>query len=228
MALCTVSDVEQVLGVDLSTTDESTVTNLLIPTVEAAISNFLGYDPKYSASITEKFDGDRTEDLFLSRSPVVSVTSVTEDGTTLTEGNGDDYVLYANLGRLRKVGRERWSNAKLQNITVVYSAGYSDSEGTAEDVPKDMKYVCARASGKLIVSALSLASQQSTGSVGTHSADSTNDSQFQLVRNEGIGDYQVTYESVLDQLGSDILQEADKKILQKYKRQLFTSAGILD
>ena len=228
MALCTVSDVEQVLGVDLSTTDEATVTNLLIPTVEAAISNFLGYDPKYSASITEKFDGDRTEDLFLSRSPVVSVTSVTEDGTTLTEGNGDDYVLYANLGRLRKVGRERWSNAKLQNITVVYSAGYSDSEGTAEDVPKDMKYVCARASGKLIVSALSLGSQQSTGSVGTHSADSTNDSQFQLVRNEGIGDYQVTYESVLDQLGSDILQEADKKILQKYKRQLFTSAGILD
>ena len=228
MALCTVSDVEQVLGVDLSTTDEATVTNLLIPTVEAAISNFLGYDPKYSASITEKFDGDRTEDLFLSRSPVVSVTSVTEDGTTLTEGNGEDYVLYANLGRLRKVGRERWSNAKLQNITVVYSAGYSDSEGTAEDVPKDMKYVCARASGKLIVSALSLASQQSTGSVGTHSADSTNDSQFQLVRNEGIGDYQVTYESVLDQLGSDILQEADKKILQKYKRQLFTSAGILD
>jgi len=228
MALCTVSDVEQVLGVDLSTTDEATVTNLLIPTVEAAISNFLGYDPKYSASITEKFDGDRTEDLFLSRSPVVSVTSVTEDGTTLTEGNGEDYVLYANLGRLRKVGRERWSNAKLQNITVVYSAGYSDSEGTAEDVPKDMKYVCARASGKLIVSALSLGSQQSTGSVGTHSADSTNDSQFQLVRNEGIGDYQVTYESVLDQLGSDILQEADKKILQKYKRQLFTSAGILD
>ena len=228
MALCTVSDVEQVLGVDLSTTDEATVTNLLIPTVEAAISNFLGYDPKYSGSITEKFDGDRTEDLFLSRSPVVSVTSVTEDGTTLTEGNGEDYVLYANLGRLRKVGRERWSNAKLQNITVVYSAGYSDSEGTAEDVPKDMKYVCARASGKLIVSALSLASQQSTGSVGTHSADSTNDSQLQLVRNEGIGDYQVTYESVLDQLGSDILQEADKKILQKYKRQLFTSAGILD
>ena len=102
MALCTVSDVEKVLGVDLGTTDETTVTNLLIPTVEAAISNFLGYDPNYSSSITEKFDGDRTEDLFLSRSPVVSVTSVTEDGSVLTEGNDQDYVLYANLGRLRK------------------------------------------------------------------------------------------------------------------------------
>ena len=96
MALCTVSDVEKVLGVDLGSTDESTFTNLLIPTVEASITNYLGYDPNYSASITEKFDGDRTEDLFLSRSPVVSVTSVTEDGTALTEGNDQDYVLYSN------------------------------------------------------------------------------------------------------------------------------------
>ena len=138
MALCTVSDVEKVLGVDLGSTDESTVTNLLIPTVEASITNYLGYDPNYSASITEKFDGDRTEDLFLSRSPVVSVTSVTEDGTALTEGNNQDYVLYSNLGRLRKIGREKWSAAKLQNITVVYSAGYSDSESSAENVPGDM------------------------------------------------------------------------------------------
>ena len=228
MALCTVSDVEKVLGVDLGSTDESTVTNLLIPTVEASITNYLGYDPNYSASITEKFDGDRTEDLFLSRSPVVSVTSVTEDGSTLTEGNDQDYVLYSNLGRLRKIGREKWSAAKLQNITVVYSAGYSDSESSAEDVPGDMKYVCARATGKLIVTALSLSSQQSTGEVNTNIADNTSDSKFQLVRNEGIGDYQVSYESVLDQLNSDILTEADKKILVKYKRQLFTSAGILD
>lgn len=228
MALCTVSDVEKVLGVDLGSTDESTVTNLLIPTVEASITNYLGYDPNYSASITEKFDGDRTEDLFLSRSPVVSVTSVTEDGSTLTEGNDQDYVLYSNLGRLRKIGREKWSAAKLQNITVVYSAGYSDSESSAEDVPGDMKYVCARATGKLIVTALSLSSQQSTGEVNTNIADNTTDSKFQLVRNEGIGDYQVSYESVLDQLNSDILTEADKKVLVKYKRQLFTSAGILD
>lgn len=228
MALCTVSDVEKVLGVDLGSTDESTVTNLLIPTVEASITNYLGYDPNYSASITEKFDGDRTEDLFLSRSPVVSVTSVTEDGSTLTEGNDQDYVLYSNLGRLRKIGREKWSAAKLQNITVVYSAGYSDSESSAEDVPGDMKYVCARATGKLIVTALSLSSQQSTGEVNTNIADNTTDSKFQLVRNEGVGDYQVTYESVLDQLNADVLTEADKKVLVKYKRQLFTSAGILD
>ena len=228
MALCTVSDVEKVLGVDLGSTDESTVTNLLIPTVEASITNYLGYDPNYSASITEKFDGDRTEDLFLSRSPVVSVTSVTEDGSTLTEGNDQDYVLYSNLGRLRKIGREKWSAAKLQNITVVYSAGYSDSEGSAEDVPGDMKYVCARATGKLIVTALSLSSQQSTGEVNTNIADNTSDSKFQLVRNEGVADYQVTYESVLDQLNADVLTEADKKVLVKYKRQLFTSAGILD
>ena len=130
MALCTVSDVEKVLGVDLGSTDESTVTNLLIPTVEDAIANFVGYNPNYTASITEKFDGDKTEDLFLSRSPVVSVTSVTEDGTTLSEGNSNDYVLYSNIGRLRKVGKNKWSAVRLQNITVVYTAGYSDSEAS--------------------------------------------------------------------------------------------------
>ena len=91
-----------------------------------------------------------------------------------------------------------------------------------------MKYVVARASGRLITSALSLGSQQSTGSVGTHSADSSNDSQFQMVKNESIGDYQVSYESVLDQLNADLLISSDLKILSKYKRQYFTSAGILD
>ena len=106
MALCTVSDVEKVLGVDLGSTDESTVTNLLIPTVEASITNYLGYDPNYSASITEKFDGDRTEDLFLSRSPVVSVTSVTEDGTALTEGNDQDYV-FIQSRQIKKNRREK-------------------------------------------------------------------------------------------------------------------------
>ena len=228
MALATYSDVESVLGVDLSTTDQTTCTNLLIPTVEDAVANYIGYNPNYSASITEKFDGDKTEDIFLRRSPIISITSVTEDGNALTEGNSNDYVSYPSLGRLRKVGREKWSAAKLQNITVVYKAGYSDSEGTAEDVPKDMKYVVARAAGRLMTAALSLGSQQSTGSVGTHSADSTNDSQFQMVKNESIGDYQVSYESVLEQLNADVLIPSDLKILSKYKRQYFTSAGILD
>ena len=90
-----------------------------------------------------------------------------------------------------------------------------------------MKYVCARATGKINCYSFSLSTQQSTGEVNTNIADNTTDSKFQLVRNEGIGDYQVSYESVLDQLNADILQDADKKV-QKYKRQLFTSAGILD
>jgi len=228
MALATYGDVEGVLGIDLGTTDQTNCTNLLIPTVEDAVANYIGYNPNYSASITEKFDGDKTEDIFLRRSPIISITSVTEDGNALTEGNENDYVTYANLGRLRKVGREKWSSAKLQNITVVYKAGYSDSEGTAEDVPKDIKYVVARAAGRLMTAALSLGSQQPTGAVETHSAASSGEGKFQMVKNEGIGDYQVTYESVLEQLNADILIPSDLKILSKYKRQYFTSAGILD
>ena len=40
--------------------------------------------------------------------------------------------------------------------------------------------------------------------------------------------YQVSYESVLEQLNADVLIPSDLKILSKYKRQYFTSAGILD
>ena len=42
MALCTVSDVESIIGVDLSTTLESTVTNSLIPFADQIIKTYLG------------------------------------------------------------------------------------------------------------------------------------------------------------------------------------------
>lgn len=228
MALSSVSDVEKVLGVDLNTTDESTVTNLFIPTADQAIDNFVGYELDYTASITEKFDGDNTEDIFLSRSPVVAITSVTEDGNTLSEGNSNDYVLYSNLGRLRRTALETWSDAKLQNITVVYSAGYSDSEGTAQDVPKDVKYISARVAARLFAASASLGTQQSTGTVGTHLSDNTSDAKFQMVKQEKIGDYSVVYESPMELFSQDLLTAEEKRALSRYKRQFFTSAGILD
>ena len=44
MALCSVSDVEQFLQVDLNSTVEASVTNTFIPYVDSAIKRFLGYD----------------------------------------------------------------------------------------------------------------------------------------------------------------------------------------
>ena len=156
MALSTVSDVEKVLGVDLSTADETNVTNVFITTADAAIENYVGYALGYEASISETFDGDDSEDLFLKRLPIVSVASVVEDGVTLTAGNNNDYVIYNELGLIRRTGLQYWSAQKLRNITVTYTAGYSDSESSAEDIPKDIKFVSARVAGRLFMASAAL------------------------------------------------------------------------
>lgn len=228
MALSTVSDVQSAIGVDVSTTDETSITNIFIPAADAAIKNYVGYELEYSASITDTFDGNHAEELFTSVAPIVAITSLTEDAVALTEGNQEDYVAYKNLGRLRKVNNKRWSDIRYQNVTVTYSGGYSDSESSAEDIPKDIKLISARCAGRLFVASAALGSQQSTSAVSTHSADSSTDSQFQLVTEEKIGDYQAKYESVVDLMNQEVLTEADKSVLSKYKRQYFTSASILD
>jgi len=146
----------------------------------------------------------------------------------LTEGNQEHYVVYKSLGKIKKTGEKQFSSIRLQNIVVTYVAGYSDSEASAENIPVDIKLISARAAGKLFVAAAALGSQQSTGQVGTHAADTTNDSQFQLVKSESLGDYSATYESVTELLDNEILTDKDKQTLSKYKRQYFTSAHILD
>tara|TARA_B100001559_G_scaffold320741_1_gene333983 strand:+ start:1495 stop:2181 length:687 start_codon:yes stop_codon:yes gene_type:complete len=228
MALSSVSDVKSVIGVDMSSTDETAVTNIFIPAADAAIKNYVGYELEYNASIVDTFDGNSQEELYTSVAPIVSVTSVVEDAVTLTEGNQEHYVVYKSQGKIRKTGMKQFSSIRLQNIVVTYKAGYSDSEGTAEDIPKDIKVISARAAGKLFIAAASLGSQQSTGDVSTHAADKTADSQFQLVKNERLGDYSATYESVVDLMDQEFLTNQDKSVLSKYKRQYFTSASILD
>lgn len=228
MALSTVSDVEKVLGVDLSSNDESNVTDIFIPAADAAIENYVGYSLSYEASITETIDGNDDDSIYLKRVPVISVASIVEDGVTLTEGNDEDFVVYKQLGLVKRTGLQYWSAQRLQNIAITYTAGYSDSEVTAEDIPQDIKFVSARAAGRLFLASASLATQQSTGEISTNIADNTTDSKFQMVKSESIGDYRAEYESVLDQINQEILNPADKQILSKYKKQYFTSASILD
>ncbi len=228
MALSSVSDVQSAIGIDVSTTDETSITNIFIPAADAAIKNYVGYELEYSSSITDTFDGNNEEELYTSVAPIVAISSLTEDAVAMTEGNQEHYVAYKKLGRLRKVNNKRWSDIRYQNISVTYSGGYSDSESSAEDIPKDIKLISARCAGRLFVASAALGSQQSTSAVSTHSADSSTDSQFQLVTEEKIGDYQAKYESVVDLMNQEVLTEADKSVLSKYKRQYFTSASILD
>lgn len=228
MALSTVSDVQKAIGIDVSSNDETSITDVFIPAADAAIKNYVGYELEYNSAIVDTFDGGNQEELYTSVAPIISITSLYEDSVLYTEGNQEHYVAYKALGRLKRTNNKRWSDIRLQNIVVTYVAGYSDTEATAEDIPKDIKLISARAAGRLFVASAALASQQSTGVVSTHNADSSTDSQFQLVKEESIGDYKAKYESVVDLMNQEILTNADKAILSKYKRQYFTSASILD
>jgi len=217
MALCTSADVEAFLGLNLASEDATQLTERYIPYVDEIIKNFVGYDLEYTTSITETFDGrDKEYDLFLTHLPVVSVTSVTEDGTALTQGNEEDYVFYNN-GIVHRVG-VRWSDAKRQNIVVTYNAGY-----TLANMPDDIKFTSARAVARMFLKTLQISGQQGSGEIKTHLADSSNGGSFNMVQRETIGTYTVEYGSLPDMNLNDeeILTKNDRVILSKYKTSFF-------
>lgn len=217
MALCTSADVEGFLGLNLASEDATQLTERYIPYVDEVIKNFIGYDIEYNATISETFDGENKEyDIFLTHQPVTAVASITEDGTALTQGNSADYVFYSN-GRLSRVG-VRWSDAKLQNIVVTYSAGYTNL-----NMPSDIKYTSARAAARMYLKTLQVSGQQGSGEIKTHLADSTNGGNFNLVERETIGTYTVEYGAIndFDFDTEQVLTANDRVILSKYKTSYF-------
>tara|TARA_Y100000591_G_C21819779_1_gene692934 strand:+ start:741 stop:1397 length:657 start_codon:yes stop_codon:yes gene_type:complete len=217
MALCTSADVEGFLGLNLASEDATQLTERYIPYVDEMIKNFIGYEIEFQTTITETFNGENKEyDLFLSNQPVTAIASITEDGTTLTQGNESDYVFYAN-GLVTRVG-VRWSDAKLQNIVVTYSAGY-----TVSNMPDDIKYTAARAVARMYLKTLQISGQQGSGEIKTHLADSDNGGNFNMVSEETIGSYKVQYGDLPDVNLSEevILTNHDRVVLSKYKTAFF-------
>ena len=213
MALCSASDVEQFLQVDLNSTVEASVTNTFIPYVDAAIKRFLGYDVE-QATYTEVFDGAEQTDLFLRHLPIASITSVTEDGNTLTEGNEGDYVYYDN-GRLRRVV-VRWSGVKPKNISVTYVGGYE-----AADIPVAIKQTSAKAASRMVLTALQISAKADTGAVGTHLSDNTATNNFYVPITERIGDYDVAYADIVIQNLTPVLTQGDMAILNPFRSRFF-------
>ena len=157
MAFCTAADVETFALIDFHSDLESHLTNELIPVVEDAIREYVGYTVDYG-TYTETFSGNQTREYFLDERPVNAVTSVVEDGTTLEYGNQKDFLWYKN-GRIRRIG-SRWSFAYPDNITVSYTAGYDTGGGYGVALPNNFRVVAARASARLLESALVLSAQQ--------------------------------------------------------------------
>ncbi|MEL0238266.1 MAG: hypothetical protein VW946_02225 [Gammaproteobacteria bacterium] len=216
MAFCTAADVETFALIDFHSDLETHLTNNIIPLIDDAIREYVGYDVDY-ASHTETFSGNQTRELFLEQRPVIAVTSVVEDGNTLEYGNQKDFTWYSN-GRIRRIG-SRWSFAYPDNITVTYTAGYDTGGGYGITLPNAFKYVSARASARLLESQLVLSSQQEAGEIVAQSSSQV--SNFTAADSESLGDYSISYVGNIGMNSVALLAGADLQILGKYRKSFF-------
>lgn len=77
-------------------------------------------------------------ELFLTRRPIATISSVVEDGTTLTEGT--HFQVNKNAGVLERLDGDDITSWSADKIVVTYSAGYilPDDEGT-RDLPYEIE-----------------------------------------------------------------------------------------
>lgn len=216
MAFCTAADVETFAQIDFNSALETVLTNEIIPIVEDVIRDYLGYDVDY-ATHTETMSGNQTRELFLEQRPVIAVTSVTEDDSTLEYGNQKDFLWYEN-GRIRRIGT-RWSFAHPDNIVVTYTAGYDTGGGYGLPLPRAFKVATARAAARVLEASLVLSAQQEPGEIKAHS--STEASNFTAADSESLGDYSIQYVGNLGMNSIAILSAADLQLLGKFRKNFF-------
>ena len=218
MAFCTAADVETFALIDFSSDLENHLTNELIPLVEDAIREYVGYTVDYG-TYTETFSGNQTREYFLDERPVNAVTSVVEDGTTLTYGNQEDFLWYSN-GRIRRIG-SRWSFAYPDNITVTYTAGYDTGGGYGLPLPNNFRVVAARASARMLESALVLSAQQEPSEIVAQDPSQNQVSNFIATDSEQVGDYSINYVGNIAMNSVSVLSGSDLAMLGQYRKTFF-------
>jgi len=217
MAFSTAANVESYTQINFDSSIETHLTDNLIPFVDAAIEQYVGYTLTHGSK-TETFTGDQTKEIFLRHLPVRSITSVVEDGITLTLGNEADFVFY-DSGRLRRLGK-RWSYAKEQNIVVTYVSGYTAfGGGQSTDLPIQIKMVSSRAAARLLENTLSVSSQQEPGEVSAQGSSTAGN--FNLAASERIGDYGIDYAVGTEALSVSPLTSSDMNLLAPFRKSYF-------
>jgi hypothetical protein len=126
MDIITATNLKTYLGVTDATFD--TLFAMYISAVSAAVNKYLGRE-LVSASYSWALDGSGTGLLWLPAWPITTLTSVKEDGSTLTEGEDGDFRSFADRGYLKKAESAAWPISSIwakgfKNIDVVAVAGY--------------------------------------------------------------------------------------------------------
>ena len=137
MALCTLEEVYEVLGIDGSKESDNEHVENLITRMTARFENIC-HRIFESASYDEDYDGD-TRRISLRNYPITEITSITDTGSDWTETTTVSGAYY----KISRSGRQVIFNSSAlltegdENITIVYTAGYA-----ANAIPEDLKMAC--------------------------------------------------------------------------------------
>ncbi len=132
-ALTTLEAVKEELGIDAGDASNDNYLVRLVNSVSDAIERYC--DRHFEkASLTEKVAGQGSQRVLLSRTPILSVTSVTLSGSVLASS---DYEVEAEAGMLFRASGWPWSamrrpdivqdqypGSETRNIEVAYTGGY--------------------------------------------------------------------------------------------------------
>ena len=93
----------------------------LLDAYNSEIEEYIGVT-MLNSTYTESYDGDGTDSLFLPHYPIISVTSLSIDGTALSIVEDDDFYIYADRG-LIKLDSDTFTTIDYRNVDIVYVAG---------------------------------------------------------------------------------------------------------
>jgi hypothetical protein len=144
-ALITLANLKVYLNIDSNNTDYDSALQQIINSVSTLMETEMDRKLVYATYTDEYLDGSGMQELYLPQWPVVSVTSIEEDETELTEGEDEDFTVYE--GYLRKV-YGTWARGR-RNIKTTFIAGYwvSSEEDDADEMPKDIQLACMKQCG---------------------------------------------------------------------------------
>lgn len=140
LALVTLVEGKEKLKITASS--EDSILGVLINGVSQAIKKYTGRN-FISASYTQFYDGDGTDELQLANYPVTALTTLNDDvNRDFASGDdisSDDYLLDGPAGIVRLWNTESVFIRAKANVKVVYTAGY-----TVANIPADLKLAALR------------------------------------------------------------------------------------
>ncbi len=121
--IVTLAEMRAFLSIPTVQTGKDDLLTDLLDAYNEEIEEYLGVK-MLNTSYTESYDGDGTKTLFLWHAPIVSVTSLSIDGTALSVSTDDDFYLNPNKPGLIKLDSDTFTTTDPNNIAIVYVAGH--------------------------------------------------------------------------------------------------------